>query len=53
MPYFVESRLRELGGLAPTGPRGAVTVVVDGNLVTGQNPQSSVDTAKRVADLLS
>lgn len=53
VPYLVETRLRELGARVSTGPAWSSTVVVDGNLVTGQNPQSSVDTAKRVADLLS
>ncbi|MEO6083965.1 MAG: type 1 glutamine amidotransferase domain-containing protein [Umezawaea sp.] len=53
VPYLVETRLRELGARLSTGPAWSSTVVVDGNLVTGQNPQSSVDTAKRVADLLS
>jgi putative intracellular protease/amidase len=53
VPYLVETRLRDLGARVSTGPAWSSTVVVDGNLVTGQNPQSSVDTAKRVADLLS
>ncbi len=53
VPYFVEARLRDLGARVSSGPAWSSTVVVDGNLVTGQNPQSSVDTARRVADLLS
>lgn len=53
VPYLVETRLRDLGARVSTGPAWSSTVVVDGTLVTGQNPQSSVDTAKRVADLLS
>jgi putative intracellular protease/amidase len=53
VPYLVETRLRDLGARVSSGPAWSSTVVVDGNLVTGQNPQSSVDTAKRVADLLS
>ena len=52
VPYLVETRLRDLGARVSAGPAWTSTVVVDGNLVTGQNPQSSVDTAKRVADLL-
>lgn len=53
VPYLVETRLRELGARVSSGPPWSSTVVVDGNLVTGQNPQSSVDTAQRVADLLA
>jgi putative intracellular protease/amidase len=53
VPYSVEARLRELGAVPETGPAWSSTVVVDGNLVTGQNPQSSVDTARRVLDSLS
>ncbi|QPP08891.1 type 1 glutamine amidotransferase domain-containing protein [Streptomyces bathyalis] len=48
VPYFVESRLRELGALVETGPAWTSKVVADGNLVTGQNPQSSADTARQV-----
>ncbi|HEV7627247.1 MAG TPA: type 1 glutamine amidotransferase domain-containing protein [Streptomyces sp.] len=47
-PYFVESRLRELGSVVTPGPAWASKVVVDGGLITGQNPQSSKDTARRV-----
>ncbi|NLU71499.1 type 1 glutamine amidotransferase domain-containing protein [Streptomyces sp. HNM0575] len=52
VPYFVESRLRDLGAIVETGPAWASKVVADGNLVTGQNPQSSADTARRVVELL-
>ncbi|MEC3977338.1 type 1 glutamine amidotransferase domain-containing protein [Amycolatopsis sp. H20-H5] len=51
-PYFVETELRKLGGDVEAGPAWASHVVVDGNLVTGQNPQSSVDTARRVLEVL-
>jgi putative intracellular protease/amidase len=47
-PYLVESKLRDLGAIVEAGPAWASNVVVDGNLVTGQNPQSSVDTARQV-----
>ena len=52
VPYFVESRLRELGALVETGPAWTSKVVADGNLVTGQNPQSSADTARQVLQTL-
>ncbi|MEV4316193.1 type 1 glutamine amidotransferase domain-containing protein [Actinocrispum sp. NPDC049592] len=52
-PYFVETRLRELGAVVEPGPPWSQTVVVDGTLITGQNPQSSVDTANRVVAALA
>ncbi|CAM5642079.1 dimethylallyltransferase [Streptomyces pilosus] len=47
-PWLVESRLTERGADVKTGPAWSDTVIVDGNLITGQNPQSSVTTAKQV-----
>jgi putative intracellular protease/amidase len=47
-PYLVESVLRERGATIEAGPAWTSTVVVDGNLISGQNPQSSVDTARQV-----
>ncbi|MFI9009961.1 type 1 glutamine amidotransferase domain-containing protein [Actinosynnema sp. NPDC053489] len=52
VPYSVEGRLRELGAVLETGPAWSSTVVVDGTLVTGQNPQSSADTARAVLKAL-
>lgn len=51
-PYLVESSLRDRGVVVEAGPAWTSTVVVDGNLITGQNPQSSVDTAKHVIEAL-
>jgi putative intracellular protease/amidase len=53
VPYSVAGRLTELGARLATGEPWSSTVVVDGKLVTGQNPQSSVATATRVASLLA
>ncbi|MFC9890259.1 type 1 glutamine amidotransferase domain-containing protein [Streptomyces pilosus] len=47
-PWLVESRLAERGADVKTGPAWSDTVISDGNLITGQNPQSSVTTAKQV-----
>ncbi|OKI56386.1 type 1 glutamine amidotransferase domain-containing protein [Micromonospora sp. CB01531] len=47
-PWWVETTLRERGATVETGMPWSNTVVVDDNLVTGQNPQSSVATAQRV-----
>jgi putative intracellular protease/amidase len=52
-PYLVESRLREFGAVIESGPAWTSTVVRDGNLITGQNPQSSADTAREVVRSLS
>ncbi|SEQ88352.1 Putative intracellular protease/amidase [Lentzea xinjiangensis] len=52
VPYSVAGRLAELGARLTPGEPWSSTVVVDGTLVTGQNPQSTVATATRVAELL-
>jgi putative intracellular protease/amidase len=46
VPFSLETRLRELGGNYERGPKWGAFAVRDGNLVTGQNPQSSADTAR-------
>ncbi|MGW6442175.1 type 1 glutamine amidotransferase domain-containing protein [Lentzea sp. NPDC055074] len=53
VPYSVAARLTDLGAQLSTGQPWSSTVVVDGRLVTGQNPQSTVATASRVAALLA
>lgn len=52
-PFFVESRLRASGAVLRTGAAWSSTVVVDGNLITGQNPQSSTGTAEALLEALS
>ncbi|GGT16607.1 dimethylallyltransferase [Streptomyces chromofuscus] len=51
-PYYLETRLRERGAQVRTGPAWSSTVVVDGSLITGQNPQSSTATAEAVLKAL-
>lgn len=41
VPFLLESRLRELGGIFEGGPNWQAYGVRDGHLITGQNPQSS------------
>lgn len=41
VPFHLETRMRELGGLFESGPMWQPYAVRDGNLITGQNPQSS------------
>ena len=51
-PYLVESRLRELGAIPQPGAAWSSTVVVDGALISGQNPQSSEATARALVERL-
>ena len=41
MPFLLESKLRELGATVETAPNWSEKAVVDGKLITGQNPQST------------
>lgn len=52
MPFLLETKLREAGAHFIAAAPWSDHVEVDGNLVTGQNPQSSASTAKAVIDLL-
>ena len=52
-PWWVESALREAGLLIDSAAPWSDHVVVDGNLVTGQNPQSSASVARRVVEALA
>lgn len=51
-PWFVATRLRERGAVVEEGPAWSSFVVRDGNLVSGQNPQSSEAVAQAVLDAL-
>lgn len=52
MPFLLEERLREQGAEFATAEDWADNIVVDGKLVTGQNPQSSGSAADAVLKLL-
>lgn len=52
MPFLLESRLRDLGVEFVPADDWADNTVVDGNLITGQNPQSSGSAADAVIGLL-
>jgi putative intracellular protease/amidase len=52
-PWFVEDVLKEKGAVVETGAAWTSHVVRDGNLITGQNPQSSEDVAKEVLKALA
>jgi putative intracellular protease/amidase len=53
MPFLLETQLRELGADFIAAPRWSDHTIVDGNLITGQNPQSSGSSAQAVIDALS
>ena len=53
MPFLLESKFKELGADYHKGDDWSSNVCVDGNLVTGQNPQSSKECASVVGELLS
>ncbi len=52
VPFLLEDRLKELGGRFERGPDWQPYAVQDGNLITGQNPQSSELVARHVLDAL-
>jgi putative intracellular protease/amidase len=49
-PFLLGDRLRAAGGRFEGGGVFARHVVLDGNLVTGQNPATSVEVAVAVAE---
>jgi putative intracellular protease/amidase len=52
VPFLLEDKLKELGGNYSCGNDWGEHVVVDGNLITGQNPASAGAVAKAVIDSL-
>lgn len=53
MPFLLESKLRELGATVETAPNWSEQSVVDGKLITGQNPQSTPLVVKELIKKLS
>ncbi|GAX85663.1 hypothetical protein CEUSTIGMA_g13078.t1 [Chlamydomonas eustigma] len=53
VPFMLETKLKELGGVYECAANWQVHAVRDGNLVTGQNPGSSARTAELVVEALS
>jgi putative intracellular protease/amidase/uncharacterized protein (DUF2267 family) len=51
-PWLLEDRMREAGGALEQGPAWQPFSVVDGNVVTGQNPASSGEVASRAVEQL-
>ncbi|WP_341849953.1 type 1 glutamine amidotransferase domain-containing protein [Christiangramia oceanisediminis] len=52
VPFLVEDMLKENGGIYSKGDDWAEYVLVDGNLVTGQNPASSSLAAEKLYGLI-
>ncbi len=53
LPFLLESKIRELGAIYVAAPNWTSHVEIDGNLITGQNPQSTVAVAEAVIQKLS
>jgi len=53
IPFLLETRIRELGGRFVCGADFTSFVVVDGNLITAQNPASSKECAEKLLTLLT
>ncbi|MBL7479562.1 type 1 glutamine amidotransferase domain-containing protein [Legionella bononiensis] len=53
VPFLVEDELKRLGGLFEKKPNWQSFVIVDGHLITGQNPASSTAAAQALVKLLS
>jgi putative intracellular protease/amidase len=52
VPFLLESKLRSLGAKYTKGPDFTNYVVADGNVITGQNPASSVDAAIEILSMI-
>ncbi|MCB5282595.1 MULTISPECIES: type 1 glutamine amidotransferase domain-containing protein [Micrococcaceae] len=52
-PWFVEDELKDKGAIVETAAAWSSHVVRDGNLISGQNPQSSEAVAKEVLKALA
>jgi putative intracellular protease/amidase len=51
VPFLVEDMLKANGGIYQKGPDWGSFVLVDGKLVTGQNPASSEEAARKLLEL--
>ncbi len=53
VPFLVEDELKRLGGLYEKAPNWQSFVVIDGRLITGQNPASSTAAAQALLKVLN
>jgi putative intracellular protease/amidase len=52
VPFLLETKLVSLGALYSKGANYVSHVVAEGNIITGQNPASSEDAAKKIIALM-
>ncbi|KZS46140.1 glutamine amidotransferase [Paenibacillus glucanolyticus] len=52
LPFLLESKIRDLGAILVAAPNWSTHVEVDGNLITGQNPQSTLAVTNAVLSKL-
>ncbi|MEP7374966.1 MAG: type 1 glutamine amidotransferase domain-containing protein [Chitinophagaceae bacterium] len=52
VPFLLETKLISLGAIYSKGPNYVSHVVIDGNIITGQNPASSEGVAKKTVALV-
>ena len=52
VPFLVEDELRRLGGLFEKKDDWQSFSIIDGRLITGQNPASSTETAKALLSIM-
>ncbi len=52
VPFLIEDEMRRLGGHYSKAPDGEAHIAVDGHLITGQNPASSIPVALEVLRLI-
>lgn len=53
VPFLIEDEMRRLGGRYSSAENWHAHVVVDANLITGQNPASSAGAAQKVLEMLA
>ena len=53
VPFLVEDELKRIGGIYEKAADWAPFAIVDGRVVTGQNPASSTAAAKALIELLA
>jgi putative intracellular protease/amidase len=52
VPFLVEDELKRLGGIFEKVPNWQPLAIVDGHLITGQNPASSTAVAQALLKVL-
>ncbi|KAF2076830.1 hypothetical protein CYY_001858 [Polysphondylium violaceum] len=53
VPYSLENCMKERGALVQVGDKWTSNVIVDGRVITGQNPQSATELGKKLVELLN